>query len=677
MPPALGATADSDGVTFAIYSAHATAVELCLFDSHEAHAPQRTIALGDRTGNLWHAHVPGVRAGQAYGYRVHGPWDPANGKRFNPAKILLDPYARAIARAPLWHPSLLAYEPGSEGDGAAETTDTAPYAPLGAVVDLSFEWGDDRLPQTPWADTVIYEAHVKGATIQHPDVEQRGSYLGLTEPAFVDHLRRLGVTAIELMPVFAHAAEPKLIARGLSNYWGYNPLAYFVPDPRFVSTGSPLHGPREFKTMVKALHAAGLEVILDVVFNHTAEGDHLGPHLSFRGIDNEAYYRLEPGRRSRYEDFTGCGNTVDQQSAPAHLLMMDSLRYWAREMHVDGFRFDLAPALARGPGGVAEGLAQFFTAVRADPTLQRLKLTAEPWDAAPGGFHLGRFPPGWAEWNGRYRDTVRRFWRGDAGMVADLATRLAGSQDLLGAPGRSPLSSVNFVTSHDGFTLADLVSYEHKYNEANGDANHDGESNNFSWNSGEEGPASRADVIDRRLRARRNLMLTLLVSQGVPMISGGDEIGRTQEGNNNAYCHDSPLSWTSWEINQSERDFLAFVARVTELRRTHAALRQTAFLRGTDTSSPNARWLRPDGAEMTIPDWRNPEVRALALQLDDALIVLNAGEQDVAWTLPALPGGSRWTRRIDTAAPAAPPTEVSSMPVPIAAHSAAVFTPKF
>ena len=564
--PPLGATLDPAGATFAIYSAHAIAVELCLFDSPDAAEPRTVLRLTERTGDVWHRHVPGIKNGQLYGYRVHGPWDPASGFKFNPAKVLIDPYARAIGRPMLWHPSLLAYAEGSDGDGAADPSSSAAYAPLGAVVDPGgFDWADDRSPRTPWTETVIYEVHVKGMTIQHPLVEHRGSFLGLASPFVIDHLRELGVTAVELLPIHAHADEPVLIKRGLTNYWGYNTLNYFAPDPRFAVFG-PRQAPNEFKTMVRTLHEAGLEVILDVVYNHTAEGGHLGPHLSFRGIDNMTYYRVDPERGARYEDFTGCGSTFDMRNPPVRQLMMDSLRYWVQEMHVDGFRFDLAPALARGDRDVS-GLQDFCRVIQADPLLAPVQLSAEPWDAAPGGYHLGAFPAGWSEWNGRYRDTVRRFWRGDAGMLPDLATRLAGSSDFFGAPGRTPQASVNFVTSHDGFTLKDLVSYAGKHNEPNGDDNTDGDNNNFSWNTGEEGPSSRPDIREARLRSRRNLLLTLFISQGVPMLSGGDELSRSQLGNNNAYCQDSPLSWTNWDLSDDDLAFLAFVDRVSALRR--------------------------------------------------------------------------------------------------------------
>ena len=669
--PPLGATLDPAGAAFALYSAHALAVELCLFDGPDAVEPREVLRLDERTGDVWHRHVPGVKAGQLYGYRVHGPWDPANGYRFNSAKVLIDPYARAVGRPPLWHPSLLAYVEGSDGDGPPDLSDSAPYAPLGAVVKSDFDWGDDRPPRTPWAETIIYEAHVKGLTIQHPFVEHKGTYLGLASPFVIDHLKELGVTAIELLPIHAHADEPVLVRRGLSNYWGYNTLSFFSPDPRYA-VGDPRHAPVEFKTMVRALHQAGLEVILDVVFNHTAETGHLGPHLSFRGIDNLTYYRLDPRRLSRYEDFTGCGNTFDMRKTAVLELMMDSLRYWVQEMHVDGFRFDLAPALARGDQDV-EGLADVFGAVQADPVLAPVKLIAEPWDAAPGGYHVGAFPAGWSEWNGRYRDTVRRFWRGDRGMLPDLATRLAGSSDVFNSPGRTPQSSINFVTSHDGFTLADLVAYANKHNHANGDDNTDGDNNNFSWNSGEEGPSDRPDVLARRRQTRRNLLLTLFVSQGVPMISGGDELGRSQTGNNNAYCQDSPLSWTAWNLDDEDQAFLAFLDRLSALRRSVRAFRYEAFLSGLATDPTHAGWLRPDGAEMTESDWHDRDARAIGLLLDGVLVVLNALDVEITFTLPAArTPATHWTRHLDTANAEAAPSPAAG-PVRIAAQSAVVF----
>ena len=549
LPFPLGATWDGSGVNFALFSEHAIQVELCLFDAAGDIAERVRLRMLDRTDMVWHAYLPDVRPGQLYGYRVYGPWSPADGHRFNPAKLLLDPYARAIGRALLWHPSLFAFQ-GEDGDGPADPIDSAPYAPLGIVVSESFDWQSDEAPRTPWHETVIYELHVKGFTALNAAIapELRGTYLGLASPPAIAHLKSLGVTAVELMPVHEHVDEWPLVAAGRTNYWGYNTLSFFAPDHRLSRSTAPLGGVHDFKQMVRALHDAGLEVILDVVYNHTAEGSHIGPTLSFRGIDNRAYYRLVPGQPARYQDFTGTGNTLNMQSPAVLKLMMDSLRYWVEEMHVDGFRFDLASALARELHAV-DRLSSFFDVIGQDPVISRVKLIAEPWDVGEGGYQVGNFPPGWTEWNGQYRDAVRRFWRGDEGMLPELATRLSGSSDLYGSSGRQPHASVNFVTSHDGFTLADLVAYEQKHNDANGEDNRDGDSNNFSWNGGAEGRTDDPAVLAIRRRQQRNFLITLLVSVGVPMISGGDELGRTQRGNNNAYCHDSELSWTPWELD--------------------------------------------------------------------------------------------------------------------------------
>ena len=665
-PSPLGATWDGSGVNFALFSGHATNVQLCLFPTADAAMEHMCVPLAWRTDRVWHAYLPDARPGMFYGYRVFGPWDPARGHRFNPAKVLLDPYARIIGRPMTWHPSLFAYTPGTDGDGPPELTDTAPYAPLGAITDPAFTWGDDRPPRTPWHQTVIYELHVKGMTALHPGVpaELRGTYLGLASAPIIEHLLALGVTAVELMPVHYHADEWALVERGLTNYWGYNTLSYFAPDVRFATSRRALDAAREFKMMVRTLHAAGLEVILDVVYNHTAEGDHCGPTLSFRGIDNKTYYRLEPGRPSRYQDFTGCGNTLNMQSPQVLQLMMDSLRYWVEEMRVDGFRFDLAAALARELYDV-DRLSAFFDVIQQDPVISRVKLIAEPWDVGKGGYQVGNFPPGWAEWNGKYRDAVRRAWRGDAGVLPELATRLAGSSDLYGPSGRQPHASINFVTAHDGFTLADLVSYNHKHNEANGENNHDGESHNFSWNCGAEGPARDKTVLELRARQRRNLLVTLFVSQGVPMLNGGDELSRTQDGNNNAYCHDSELSWTRWDITRETRGFLEFVQRLIAFRARHPVLRRQTFLNGRRPGVSDVLWLRPDGEELTGGDWNDPLQWALGMLLDgdaildsdshgrritgDTLLVLfNTGEENVTFTLPVTERGT-WSLEIDTA----------------------------
>ena len=653
-------------MNFALFSEHATNVQLCLFPAADAEMEQVCVPLAWRTDRVWHAYLPDARPGMFYGYRVFGPWDPARGHRFNPAKILLDPYARIIGRPMTWHPSLFAYAPGTDGDGAPELTDTAAYAPLGAITEPAFTWGDDRPPRTPWHQTVIYELHVKGMTAQHPGVpaELRGTYLGLATAPVIEHLRALGVTAVELMPVHYHADEWAVADRGLTNYWGYNTLSFFAPDVRFATSRRALDAAREFKMMVHALHAAGLEVILDVVYNHTAEGDHCGPTLSFRGIDNATYYRLEPGRPSRYQDFTGCGNTLNMQSPQVLQLMMDSLRYWVEEMHVDGFRFDLAAALARELYAV-DRLSAFFDVVQQDPVISRVKLIAEPWDVGEGGYHVGNFPPGWTEWNGKYRDAVRRAWRGDVGILPELATRLAGSSDLYGPSGRQPHASINFVTAHDGFTLADLVSYNQKHNESNGENNRDGESHNLSWNCGVEGPTTDKAVLALRARQRRNFLVTLLVSQGVPMLSGGDELGRTQHGNNNAYCHDSELSWTAWDVRAETREFLQFVQRLLALRAAQPVLKRQTFLNGRRPGVSDVLWLRSEGGEMSDADWNDPSRRALGMLLDgdamldsdshgrritgDTLLVLfNTGDRDVNFTLP-MRDGRAWVLEVDTA----------------------------
>jgi glycogen operon protein len=668
-PYPLGATWNGAGVNFALFSEHATKVELCLFDATDAPIESLCVPLIERTNMVWHGRLPDVKPGQLYGYRVFGPWDPASGQRFNPSKIVLDPYAKIIGRPLSWHPSLFAYAAGTDGDGPADMSDSAPYAPLGAVIDSEFAWGSDQPPRTPWHDTIIYEMHVKGFTARHPDVppELRGTYLGLSSEAAIGHLKRLGVTAVELMPVHYHLDEWHLVERGLTNYWGYNTLSYFAPDARFATSRSPAATAREFKTMVAALHAAGLEVILDVVYNHSAEGDHRGPTLSMRGIDNINYYRLAPGTPARYEDFTGCGNTLNVQSPQVLQLLMDSLRYWVEDMHVDGFRFDLAPALARELHAV-DRLSSFFDVIRQDPVISRVKLIAEPWDIGEGGYQVGNFPPGWTEWNGRYRDAVRKFWRGDAGMLPEFATRISGSSDLYSHSGRQPHASINFITSHDGFTLADLVSYSQKHNEANGEANGDGENNNMSSNSGVEGPTADTAVNELRRRQRRNFLLTLFVSIGVPMVSGGDELGRSQRGNNNGYCQDSELSWMPWTLPPEEREFLAFAERLVAMRTSQPVLRRRTFLSGRRPGSADVLWLRPDGLEMADADWNGAERRTLGALFDgeailesDAeghrivgdtlLVLLNAGTAGVTFALPVRTDGSHWEVLVDTADP--------------------------
>jgi glycogen operon protein len=692
LPYPLGATWDGRGVNFAIASEHASRVELCLFDAADRTVESMRVPLVERTNMVWHGYLPDARPGQLYGYRVHGPWDPRNGARFNPAKLLLDPYAKAIGRPLAWHPSLFAFAAESDGSSAADNSNSAPYAPLGAVIDPAFDWSGDRRPHTPWHETIIYELHVKGfsALDRALPAPWRGTYLGLASEPSIRRLLDLGVTAVELMPVHAHADEYQLHQRGLTNYWGYNTLSYFSPDARFATTSSPEVAVREFKTMVRTLHAAGLEVILDVVYNHTAEGGYLGPTLSLRGIDNECYYRLDPRDRSRYEDFTGCGNTLNMQSPEVLQLIMDSLRYWVEDMHVDGFRFDLASALARELYAV-DRLSAFFDVIRQDPVISRVKLIAEPWDVGEGGYQVGNFPPGWTEWNGKYRDAVRRFWRGDAGLLPETATRLAGSSDLYSHSGRLPHASINFVTAHDGFTLTDLVSYQDRHNEANLEQNSDGDPHNLSWNCGIEGPTHDPAIIALRERQRRNLALTLLVSVGVPMLSGGDEVGRTQRGNNNAYCQDNDLAWTPWDVPPDGLALSAFIRRLVALRKSQPVLRRRTFLTGRSAEPPDVLWLDPNGGEITEAGWADPGRRTLGMLLDgDAipetnaegervqgdtlLILLSADAAPVTFTLPRNRHGSGWEQLIDTNDPEGPAHVVSGGTLlTLAPHSGRVF----
>ncbi|HYT66952.1 MAG TPA: glycogen debranching protein GlgX [Vicinamibacterales bacterium] len=674
-PYPLGAIWDGVGVNFALFSEHATRVELCLFDAPDAESESLTIALTEHTDMVWHGYLPDVRPGQLYGYRVHGPYAPHHGHRFNPNKVVIDPYARVVGRPMLWDESLFGFHAGQD-DTTFDARDSAAHAPLAAVVDSAFTWGDDRPLRTPWHETLIYELHVKGFTALHPEIPEalRGTYLGLASEPAIHHLVSLGVTAVELMPVHHHSDDWHLVQRGLRNYWGYNTLAYFAPDSRYAAAAtSPLESVREFKMMVRALHAAGLEVILDVVYNHTSEGNHLGPTVSLRGIDNATYYRLQPHARRYYEDFTGCGNTLNMRSPRVLQLIMDSLRYWVTEMHVDGFRFDLASALARELHAV-DKLGAFFDIIHQDPILSQVKLIAEPWDLGEGGYQVGNFPTKWTEWNGKYRDAVRRFWRGDGGALSELATRLAGSSDLYEQSGRRPYASINFITAHDGFTLADLVSYNDKHNEANGEHNADGERHNLSWNCGVEGETDNQRVGELRACQRRNFMATLLLSVGVPMISGGDELCRTQRGNNNAYCHDSEISWTDWTLTPERIAFLNFTRRLIRLWKDHPVLRRRKFFQGRGIRGADVldiAWLDPAGAEMTDEMWNAPDVRALGVRLDgdaiqevnergerilgDTLLLnLNAGDQTIAFVLPPTAPTERWDSLLDTANPCQP-----------------------
>ncbi len=670
-PYPLGATWDGAGVNFALFSEHATKVELCLFDSPAATRESLRIPLPEQTNMVWHCYLPDVAPGQLYGYRVYGPYDPSAGHRFNPNKVLLDPYAKAIGRMVTWSEDLFGYRVGDPAEDLSfDERDSAATAPLGLVIDPAFTWGDDRPPKVAWHKTLIYEVHVKGFTKLHPKVfkRHRGTYAGLASEAAIQHLKDLGVTAVELMPVHHHAEDKHLIANGLTNYWGYNTLAYFAPDLRYASTKAPADAVREFKRMVRALHAAGIEVILDVVYNHTAEGDRLGPTLSFRGIDNASYYRLSPESPRFYQDFTGCGNTLNMQHPRVLQLLMDSLRYWVTEMHVDGFRFDLASALARELFEV-DKLSAFFDVIQQDPILSQVKLIAEPWDLGEGGYQVGNFPVGWAEWNGKYRDAVRRFWRGDGGSLAEFATRLAGSSDLYEESGRRPHASINYVTCHDGFTLHDLVSYNEKHNEANQEGNRDGSNDNLSWNCGVEGPTDDPSIRALREQQKRNFIATLMLSQGVPMMSHGDEIGRTQRGNNNAYCQDNELTWLDWNLSQEQEEFLEFTRKVIRIWREQPVLHRRKFFHGRRIRGLGVKdivWLEPSGNEMTDSAWHAPFVRCLGLRLageimdevdeqgrqivgNTLLILMNAHHETIGFTLPRERGDLHWVRILDTA----------------------------
>jgi glycogen operon protein len=665
-PYPLGATWDGQGVNFALFSENSDRVELCIFDPSGKTEIER-IELRERTDRIWHCYLPYCQLGQLYGYRVHGPYDPENGHRFNPNKLLLDPYAKATVGPLDWRYPHFGYRLGAEEEDLSyDERDNAAGMPKCRVVDTAFTWGEDRPPRTPWDETVIYELHVKGFTKRHPNIPEdlRGTYAGLASAPAIEHLKRLGVTAVELMPVHSFVDDKHLVDKGLKNYWGYNSIGFFAPDMRYSATGSI----GEFKTMVKRLHSAGLEVILDVVYNHTAEGNHLGPTLTFRGIDNAAYYRLVPDDPRYYMDFTGTGNTLNMMHPRVLQLIMDSLRYWILEMHVDGFRFDLASALARQLYEVDQ-LSSFFTIIHQDPVISQAKLIAEPWDVGEGGYQVGNFPIGWAEWNGKYRDVERAYWKGDGGLVDELAYRLTGSSDLYEHGGRRPYASINFVTAHDGFTLRDLVSYDEKHNEANGEANGDGESHNLSHNYGVEGPTDDVEIRRIRARQRRNIMATLLLSQGVPMILSGDEMGRTQGGNNNAYCQDNELSWLDWEFSILDRNFLAFVRRMIRLRKEHPAFRRRRFFQGRELRGADAKditWLTPAGREMTDEEWNNSFARSLGLQMsgllegeydaqgrpevdDDFLLLFNADQEEVTFQIPPFPEEARWEVFMDTA----------------------------
>ena len=668
-PNPLGATFDGEGTNFSVFSRHAEGVELCLFDRREDAAESARISLREVTADVWHCYLPDVRPGQLYGYRVSGPYDPARGHRFNPAKLLIDPYAKAIGGSVQWSEAQFGYPVGSRDDLRRDDRDSAAGMPKSVVVDQTFAWAGDEPPDVPWSRTVIYECHVKGMTQRHPEVPAplRGTYLGLATDPVIDHLLSLGVTAIELLPVQQFVSESHLYHRGLRNYWGYSTIGYFAPDARYASApgGEQV---ADFKTMVKRLHRAGIEVILDVVYNHTGEGNHLGPTLCFRGIDNHSYYRPVPGDPRHYLDFTGTGNSLNLPDPRVMQLVLDSLRYWVSEMHVDGFRFDLATTLARDPFEYRRD-ARFFEMVRQDPVLSRVKLIAEPWDLGDGGYQVGNFPVGWAEWNGKYRDTVRRFWHGDPHQVPDLAYRLSGSSDLFESSGRTPYSSINFVTAHDGFTLHDLVSYERKHNDANGENNRDGSDHNLSRNWGVEGETDDESVIELRERLKRNFIATLAFSQGIPMLLAGDELGRTQGGNNNAYCQDNETSWVDWSLGPRQRALLDFTRQVLEIRRANPVLRRRTFFHGRpipEAGVKDLQWIRPDGTEMTAEDWRNGPLHVFGMLVHGAatderdhrgrlftgetmLVLFNGGARSRHFTLPVLDEPGSWLEVLDTA----------------------------
>ncbi|MCE5267285.1 MAG: glycogen debranching protein GlgX [Planctomycetaceae bacterium] len=691
----LGATWDGRGTTFALYSEAATKVELCLFDSPDASHESGRIVLPETTDLVWHAYLPDILPGQVYGYRVHGPYEPKQGHRFTPNKISLDPYAKAVVRETKWADEMFAYRVGDpEGDLSFDDRDNAHLAPLAAVIDDAFTWGSDRWPRTEWSKTVIYELHVRGFSILNPEVPERlrGTYAGLGSEASIDYLRSLGVTAVELLPIHELVHDRHIVERGLKNYWGYNSLSFFAPEHQYASAASPPDVVREFKTMVRNLHAAGIEVILDVVYNHTAEGNQLGPSLSFRGIDNAAYYRLVAEDPRYYMDFTGCGNGLNMVNFRVLQLIMDSLRYWVTSMHVDGFRFDLASTLARELHDVNQ-LGVFFDVIHQDPVISQAKLIAEPWDVGEGGYRVGNFPLLWSEWNGKYRDAMRRFWKGDEGMVPEFATRFCGSSDLYEWSNRRPHASINFITAHDGFTLNDLVSYNEKHNEANGEGGRDGESNNLSWNCGVEGPTDDPGIQALRAKKQRSMLLTLWLSQGVPMLRAGDEIGHSQRGNNNAYCQDNEISWLNWTLGPAQASLLEFARRVALIFRQEPVFHRRRFFHGKSLRSadtPEITWLAPVGGEMSDDMWNDPKLRCLGIRLygkrididehgeeidgDTMLLLFNADHAvPVAFKLPPADEGQKWELLADSARSEQGPAQHVERLFELAPCSVAVF----
>lgn len=667
-PYPLGATWDGKGTNFALYADNATGVELCLFDKKDATKETARLKLIERTHQIWHTYLPGVKPGQLYGYRVHGPYEPENGHRYNPHKLLIDPYAKAVSGTIDWHDSLFGYEVGHpDEDMSFSKTDSAPFIPKAVVIDEHFDWEDDQKPLIPYHKSIIYETHVKGFTQIHPDIPEniKGTYAALSHPVTVKYLQELGITAIELMPIHHFVTDRYLVEKGLTNYWGYNSIGFFAPDVRYSSSGSLGEQVVEFKQMVKALHKAGIEVILDVVYNHTSEGNHMGPTLSFKGIDNASYYRLTEENKRYYMDYTGTGNTLNSSLPSVLRLIMDSLRYWILEMRVDGFRFDLASTLARELHGV-DKLGSFFDIIHQDPVISQVKLIAEPWDVGEGGYQVGNFPPGWTEWNGKYRDCMRDYWRGEQSMLAEFAERFTGSSDLYQDDYRRPTASINFITAHDGFTLHDLVSYNEKHNTENGEDNNDGESHNRSWNCGAEGPTDDAKINALRQKQKRNFLTTLLLSQGVPMIVAGDEISRTQNGNNNAYCQDNEVSWLNWA--EADTELLEFTRKLIQLRKDHPVFCRRRWFQGQPIKGVGVEdiaWFLPDGKEMDDEHWNNDYAKSLAVFLngmglhsrgpkgeqitdDSFYVIFNAHHEALEYKIPPKKYGTVWTKIIDT-----------------------------
>ncbi|CAB0512829.1 glycogen debranching enzyme GlgX [Corynebacterium diphtheriae] len=677
----LGSKYDGAGTNFAIFSDVAEKVELCLID---AQCNEERILLDEVDAHIWHCYLPGVKPGQRYGFRVHGPYNPAEGKRCDPSKLLVDPYARAFDGEFDGHPSLFSYDINDpENPEGRNTEDSLEHTMKSVVVNPFFDWGSDRSPNTPYNETVIYEAHVKGMTMRHPDVPEslRGTYAGLAHPSIIEHLKDLGITAIELMPVHQFLQDDRLRDLGLRNYWGYNTFGFFAPQQDYAAAQEPGGAVSEFKGMVRAFHEAGIEVILDVVYNHTAEGNHMGPTIAFRGIDNEAYYRLVDGDKAHYMDYTGTGNSLNVRDPHPLQMIMDSLRYWVSEMHVDGFRFDLASTLARELHDV-DKLATFFDLVQQDPIVSQVKLIAEPWDVGEGGYQVGNFPPLWTEWNGKYRDTVRDFWRGEPSTLGEFASRLTGSSDLYANNGRRPTASINFITAHDGFTLNDLVSYNHKHNDANGEDGRDGESHNRSWNCGEEGPTEDPEINKLRARQRRNFLTTLLLSQGTPMIAHGDEMARTQDGNNNVYCQDNETSWMDWELADKNAALMEFTRRLITIRRNHPVFRRRRFLAGgplgSEVGDRDIAWLAPSGKLMGQSDWdfafgkslmvyfngkaiQEPDARGQRIEDDSFIMMFNAYHEPIDFTLPGAEFGPAWKLIVDTNVDTGYPDEAKTL----------------